>query len=130
MGDDHVGATVARHVRDLDRLGDVGARVGDGGGERAARGLREHREPGRRPVAAVRGDDVGPAVARDVTHADAVGERAARHGGRGRGREPATGELGEHLDVGHEALAGHHDDVVAAVAAHVGRLEVVLAVVR
>ena len=48
----------------------------------------------------------------------------------GRRGEPAAGELGEHLDVGHEALAGHHDDVVAAVAADVGDLEVVPAVVR
>ena len=81
VGDDHVGATVVGHVCDLDRLGDVAARVRHGGRERAARGLREHREPGRWPVAAVRGDDVDPPVAGDVADADALGEGAARDGG-------------------------------------------------
>ena len=124
---DDVCSSITVQIAHLDGCRDVVRRVADRRCEDPACRLVEDGDPRRRPVSPVGRDDVRAAVTRHVADTDAVGiDLVADAIRRGRS-EAAARELGEHADVRRGVeLAGHHDDVVAPVAADVGDLEVVV----
>ena len=125
---DGVGTTVEVEIGDVDCSGNVRARVRDGGVERTAAVLREHRHERARPVPSVGQDDVVPAVARDVADTDAGRQHVRPHPVLDGRAEAAAGELRQDAELRNGVQLPRHDhEVVAPVAGDVGDLEVLAA---